>query len=281
MTSIPPVHIVGAGLAGLTLARCLRRKGIQTIIYEKRPSPPQHSYGITLQVQIWSKLLGIVSINDGNAFCRHVAVDSEFGGSGLLLAGGGISGKTPYASSSVRAHRGRLEALLREDLEIQWNHQCESITRNENGHTLEFKNEKPVSAELIVDTSGVHSQIRTSLSPASKLDVLPYVVLRGTRAIEKAKFEELYRPKFSNITVLRQKTSDALLQLWFSDYDKASDQVYINYVYSRSAKEGDDSLYKPDRTAEEASSFTDAICGEISGLDGLEGPFKDAFSTLR
>lgn len=41
-----PITIVGAGLADLTLGRCLRQYGIATVVLERVSSSPRYSYGI-------------------------------------------------------------------------------------------------------------------------------------------------------------------------------------------------------------------------------------------
>ena len=41
-----PIVIVGAGIAGLTLGRCLKQKGISTVLLERYTQSPRHTYGI-------------------------------------------------------------------------------------------------------------------------------------------------------------------------------------------------------------------------------------------
>ena len=38
-----PILILGAGIGGLTLGRCLRKEGISFVIYEKATSSPRHN----------------------------------------------------------------------------------------------------------------------------------------------------------------------------------------------------------------------------------------------
>ncbi|KAH8726538.1 hypothetical protein GQ44DRAFT_771300 [Phaeosphaeriaceae sp. PMI808] len=80
------VSIVGAGLGGLTLSRCLQQRGIPTILYERTPSPAQHNYGITVQPSAYAPLLKIFNVNE-KAFRSGVAVDAAIGGSGKVGVG--------------------------------------------------------------------------------------------------------------------------------------------------------------------------------------------------
>lgn len=57
MTLKPLIHIIGAGVSDLTIARCLRKRGIASVVFEKNPSPARHTYGITLREWAWRPLV--------------------------------------------------------------------------------------------------------------------------------------------------------------------------------------------------------------------------------
>lgn len=275
MTSLPPIHIIGAGLAGLTLARCLRKKGIQTITLEKNPSPAKHNYGITLQPLTCQTLLKVLDLDTGS-LCSKVAVDAFNDGNGFVSSKD-LSGPINETSvSPLQSHCGRLEAMLREGLKIEWSHVLERVLEDGNRHRLIFKDKKSVPVELLIDASGVHSRVRKALLPMSDPNVLPYVVFRGTRRIDGATFKEIYQSKFQDANIARLKKDDVLLQVWINDYQKESDAVDISYVYSRPTREND-SLHRPGRSPGESSNIGSAFFEEVSQLFELEQPFKDAF----
>jgi hypothetical protein len=60
----PTIHVIGAGIEGLTLARCPKNKGIQAIVFEKNPSPAQHSYCISLQTKTCQELMRVLRIDE-------------------------------------------------------------------------------------------------------------------------------------------------------------------------------------------------------------------------
>lgn len=70
-----PIIILGSGIAGLTLSRCLRAKGIASTIYERATSSPRHNYGITLHESAYNPLLKVLDLEEHN-FRRRTAVDS-------------------------------------------------------------------------------------------------------------------------------------------------------------------------------------------------------------
>ena len=70
-----PIIIVGAGVAGLTLGRCLRHHGIPAVILEQVSSLPRHHYGITLHSWAYRPVLSLLQ-SDENEFREKLAVDT-------------------------------------------------------------------------------------------------------------------------------------------------------------------------------------------------------------
>ncbi|KAH7364203.1 hypothetical protein BKA65DRAFT_572474 [Rhexocercosporidium sp. MPI-PUGE-AT-0058] len=280
MTPLQPIHIIGAGISGLTLARCFKIRGIASIIYEKNPSPSHHNYGISLQPWACRLLVKVLDI-DEMTFVRRVAVDGVREGRGRVYGGdggdGGGGGRKP-----LRAHRGRLEGLLREEINVKWGHALQHISPSSDesgkGHTLTFSNEEKVHSNLIVDTSGVHSPIRKALLPDVKLNVLPYVVFRGTRRVEGEVFGEVYGKFFNDANVIEIKLGEIVLQVAVNDYvpDSQGGGVDISYIYSRPSR-ADDLLHRPGRELDQSSNISETFFAEVSKLSGLEGPFRHAF----
>ena len=94
-----PIHIIGAGVAGLTLARCLKNKGIAAIVFEKNPSAAHHNHGISLQPRAWKALLKMLQIDEGT-FVKRVAVDGMINGKDLFIQiiRGGRTGRRKIGS---------------------------------------------------------------------------------------------------------------------------------------------------------------------------------------
>jgi len=179
-------------------------------------------------------------------------------------------------ASPFRAHRGRLESLLREDLDVKWGHAVQDISGGGSEHTLHFKDTKDVQSNFLVDASGVHSQIRKSLLPKSELNILPYVVFRGTRHLDSPEFKRAYSAHFKNRNVIETKKGDVVLQIAINDIKEDSEGVDISYIYSRPAR-SNDTLHRPGRGLGESTDISELFYDEVSGLEWLEGPVKEAF----
>lgn len=275
MRSLPAIHIVGAGIGGLTLGRCLKNKGIHAIVFEKNPSPARHNYGISLQPKTCQALLKVLGM-DQSTFCQQLAVDGMNGGRPRVHSDGPtMAGASRNLSSPFRAHCGRLEKVLRESLDIQFDHVLENVKSSGSEHVVSFKGKDKVQSTFLVDATGVHSRIRKHLLPESQLDILPYVVFRGTRHIESTTFEDFYEPKIEGGNIVESKKGDALLQLSINDRGKNGDGVDISYIYSRPAHQ-DDQLHRPNRELQQAANISELFFAEISRLE-MEQPFKDAF----
>ena len=53
------INIVGAGIGGVTLGRCLLKRGISSVLYERMSSSRRHGYGITLHSSAYQPLLKV------------------------------------------------------------------------------------------------------------------------------------------------------------------------------------------------------------------------------
>ena len=249
-----PIPIIGAGIAGLTLGRSLLHRGIPTVLYEKASSKPRFNYGITLHATAYRPLLNILGIDD-EAFKRHVAVDAEGGGNGKIGPGVDLSDhKGLYDTcSSFRANRNKLEQLLREGLDIRWEHTLQSIEPVSPGTKLQFQNGQAFSANVIVAADGVHSRVRKLLELPTKLDVLPYVVFNGKRKIDRKTFEAIYKPAIGEQNVIGAKNEDIVLNI--SVNDKTEDHASLNWIYSRPARGSSDPVHQPNRSNEDAKKI--------------------------
>ncbi|POS74459.1 early conidial development-2 [Diaporthe helianthi] len=282
-----PISIIGAGIGGLTLARCLRHHGIPSILYEKMSSAPHHHYGITLNASSYRPLLDVLDL-DETTFRRRVAVDNANGGSGHISPQAVINPVDAAGSPSTcfRAHRGRLERLLREGLEIKWGHALEQVEQTPTsgaGTALLFQDGRRVETRGsgVVGADGPHSRLRQCLlSPeVAALDVLPIVAYNGKRRVDRATFDNAYAPymKGSNELETRREGS-VVMNISIIEFNENS--VDLSWTYSRPARGPHDTLHRPNRSAAEASSHPEDLYAELGALSGLEPPFNNAFNDV-
>ncbi|KAF2130295.1 FAD/NAD(P)-binding domain-containing protein [Dothidotthia symphoricarpi CBS 119687] len=265
-----PLPIVGAGISGLTLSRALRHLNIPSTLYEKSPSPPPHNYAITLCPTSYTPLLPILGI-DERAFRARVAVDRRDG------------------SGEFRAHRGRLEELLREGVDVRWGCGVEAVVEGgEGGVKLRFSNGGNVQSNMVVGADGVHSALRTALMPGVHPAVLPFVAFNGRRRVSRELFQERYAPALRGANVLESSLGGVKLQVHVTDNPppspsaKPSASVGVSWIFSRASRGADDALYAPHRPKAGATETPPAFFAEVQSLqEGLEQPFADIFDVAK
>lgn len=268
-----PISIIGAGIGGLTLARCLRNHGIPSILYEKMSSAPRHHYGITLHASSYRPLLGVLNL-DETTFRRRVAVDGTLGGTGHINP---QTTMRPGAAKprSFRAHRGKLEQLLREGLDIKWDQAVQQVEQTPSGTVLHFQDGWEVETGCVIGADGSHSRMRQCLLPETTLDVLPIVAYNGKRRVDGETFDSIYAPFMKGSNVLETRLKDAVMNI--SINERNGDFVDMSWTYSRPAHGPNDPLHRPKRPNAEATSIPNEFYAELSALPHLELPFKDAF----
>ena len=271
----PPITILGAGLAGLTLARCLKHKSIPFTILEKATSAAHYNYVITLYPWSYKPLLRVLEI-DEIAFREKVGI-------GALRDGNGEGCNSIIDADGVRCHRGRLEGLLREGLDVRWSHEIADVdipSSGKNARTmiLHFRNQKPIETAVLIGADGVHSQVRAALTPEMKPEVLPYVVFYGRRRLDQSEYQSLYAPYLSKSPMLETRHGTSMLQI--SLCDRKNHHIDINYIYSRPAVQNDP-LHNPGRTNSQATQTPEAVYAELEALPDLQTPFKETFDAQK
>jgi 2-polyprenyl-6-methoxyphenol hydroxylase-like FAD-dependent oxidoreductase len=276
------VVILGSGLGGLTLGRCLLKKGISSVIYDRAPSVPRHSYGITLQPWAYKPLLGLLDL-DELTFRKKVAVD------GLKLDGlGRVSAGDVGSLVAFRANRNKLESMLREGQTVHLEHSLSSavVSDGDGSVELQFQNGLKLRPTRVVDTLGVHSQLRKSLLADVKFEVQPFVVYSGKRYVKADLFSSTYARAFADGNVLiRHPSSDRDPRLEITINDHLSDgSVSISYVYSRAArneKNAIDPLHHPERPIAGATDIPKEFYDELNAFlstHNVAQPFTDCLN---
>ena len=259
-----PITIIGAGLAGLTLGRCLRQRGIPTVILEKAKAPSQSHYAITMHPWAYKPLLRSLDV-DEVTFQTYVSIRASR-----------ASAKGPPGSLSC--HRGKLESFLREDQVIRWDHRVEDIQLSTDGTAVKCANTELSLANVLIATDGVHSTARRLLLPNVALKVLPYVVFYGKRVIDLAEHQNLLEVHMQGQTVIQSQHDDTHLQVFIIDYGDKN--VHITYTYSRPAR-ADDPLHQPDRSTGEANQIPEEFYHEIDQLYDLGEAFNYVFNSQK
>ncbi|KAF2877711.1 hypothetical protein BDV95DRAFT_559897 [Massariosphaeria phaeospora] len=268
-----PISIVGAGIGGLTLGRSLLKQGIPTVLYERAPSTPRHGYSITLHASAYRSLLDVLDM-DERTFRGQVAVDRASGGVGDINHGS-IVDPRHISTTSFRAHRGRFERLLREGLDIRWEHAVEAVRETSSGLVLWLQDGRRFDSGCVIAADGPHSPIWKSLSSATSLRVLPFVAFSGKRLVPRAVFDSIYASSLESSNLVELNRAGVVFQVQVSEHQE--EHASISWVYSRSAKGPTDVLHKPDRPMSGATDMPKEFFHEIAALRDLPQPFKEMF----
>jgi 2-polyprenyl-6-methoxyphenol hydroxylase-like FAD-dependent oxidoreductase len=181
-----PIAIIGAGLAGLVLARVLHLNGVASMIFENEPSMDSRPQGGLLDIHDYN---GQLALKDAGLF-------EEF--QKLILPGADshrILDKTGRVLHEVldkgngtrpEVHREALRQMLIGSLPasaIQWGHKLSSARAIGHGrHEVTFSNGVRITTDLLVGADGAWSKVRPLIS-----DVRPTYV--GTSFVELYLYE--------------------------------------------------------------------------------------------
>lgn len=164
-----PVAVVGAGPAGLMLARLLKVRGVPVTIFERDTSPTSRRQGGSLDLRPDSGQRALRAAGLDDAFARvsrsdatvFTLIDSQ----GDVLPGAG--GET-HEDAGPEIDRSDLRRLLLDSLApgtVAWGHAVQDVIPTADGRwRLEFTEQKAVAADLVVGADGIGSRIRHRLT---------------------------------------------------------------------------------------------------------------------
>ncbi|GHF79708.1 2-polyprenyl-6-methoxyphenol hydroxylase-like FAD-dependent oxidoreductase [Amycolatopsis bartoniae] len=166
------ITIIGAGLAGLTLARVLHVHGIPSTIYEAEASPMSRTQGGQLDIHDFN---GQVALDECRLLDEFRSV-INFGAEAMrfLSPDGELVGEIPDDGklSNPEVLRGELRRILIESLPdgtIHWGHKVDSIDAVGAGgaYRVTFGDGSTVDTDVLVGADGAWSRVRAFLSGAS------------------------------------------------------------------------------------------------------------------
>ncbi|KAL5118710.1 hypothetical protein ACEQ8H_003387 [Pleosporales sp. CAS-2024a] len=241
------ITIVGAGLGGLALGRCLHQRGIPAIIYDRNSSPPSYNYGITLHASAYRPLLKATGESE-STFRSRVAVDAANGAITTAATGNHVEHDTCF-----RANRGALENWLRQHLDVQWGRGADTVEISSDN--------SPTNKRIVVGSDGVHSAVRRQLLPELELNILPFVVFNGKRRIDTTEYHANLAGHMRGSTVINFKHGDARLNFSLGGIEKS--KASVSWTYSRPWHGVEDPLHKPDRALSQATAIPEALFDEL------------------
>lgn len=163
---IERILIVGAGMAGLTLAISLRRQGLKPDIVERQPAWPVHGAGIYL-VGNAMRALGKLNLADDvlqSGAEIHTQALLDFRGRRLAT----IDTRSVWANCGpcVGVRRASLQNILVKalgDAEVHFGTTVAAISQQEGSAVVKFSTGHEVEYNLVVGADGVRSSIRNHI----------------------------------------------------------------------------------------------------------------------
>ncbi len=166
------IAIVGGGIAGLTMAIALQRKGFQTIVYETAPAIKPLGAGITLAGNAVKALQQIGLDQDvlqpGKILKSLFIKDQK--GKILAFTDAEKLSKKLAVINSFSIHRADLHDILLSKLQpgtLILDKSLVDFAENEKGVLLKFADGTVAQSRYLIACDGIHSVVRQKLMPGS------------------------------------------------------------------------------------------------------------------
>ncbi|WP_043288142.1 FAD-dependent oxidoreductase [Paraburkholderia oxyphila] len=166
MGNIKKVLIVGGGIAGLTAAIALRRRGIESVVIERNPAWSVYGVGI---IQPSNMLRALASIGLGE---RCLASGRGFNGWRFCEANGAVLAEAaafnvagpayPAVNGITRPalHKILTDSVLGQGTEVRLGITIETLHDSGDKVDVIFSNGAPESFDLVIGADGAYSQLR-------------------------------------------------------------------------------------------------------------------------
>ena len=233
------IHIIGAGIGGLTTSLALQQNGIKTTIYEQAKAIKSVGAGIILAnnaMQVYQKLGLKKEIEKlGNPIHAFQIVDANLK---TISAVDLTYFEQKNGVQNIAIHRAKLQALLVDKVgleNIRLGKQLKTIDLNENP-TLTFDDSSTEKVSTVIGADGIHSNVRKNVFPTIKIRKARQICWRGLTDFELPKkyISELTEAwgrgdRFGFVQIAPQKVYWYALKSYANDPTEFPDNNILNY----------------------------------------------------
>ncbi len=244
-----PVTIIGAGLAGLTLARVLHVHGIPAVVHEAEPSPTARAQGGMLDIHDYNGQHAVAAAGLMDEF-RALALEGRqafriVGPDGTPLFDKGDDG----TGGRPEVQRGELRQMLLDALPpgtVRWGRKVTGVRALGAGrHEVSFADGGTEVTDLLVGADGAWSRVRPLLSAAEPeyagesfvetylYDCLLYTIVGGgtMAAAEGDRAINAHRERGSTLHtyVILRRPLDWFAAIDFSDFDEVTARIAAEF----------------------------------------------------
>lgn len=179
------VLIVGAGIAGLTLAQAMQRRGLPFEIIEKVSQPAPVGAGITLVYNALRLLdaLGLGPELRARGRLFDDALIASVNGTPLQQAS---IPRVRSGAQSLGLHRADLHEILSHHIDVQWGKGLSAVQAQPQGVQVTLQTGEQREYALVVGADGLHSPVRQQVFPASPMRYSGYTCWRFATPISFA-----------------------------------------------------------------------------------------------
>ncbi len=179
----PRIAIIGGGIAGLTAAVALGRRGLAAEVYEQAPALEEVGAGVGL----WPNAMAAFEPIGLSAKVAQLAVTvarqgiRRPDGSWLMYITEGLMAKR-WGTGFVLVHRAELQQLLAAELDptvIHLGARCTTFEDSGQAVIAHFADGQEVQADVLVGADGAHSVVRGTLFGPAPLRYRGYTAVRS------------------------------------------------------------------------------------------------------
>jgi 2-polyprenyl-6-methoxyphenol hydroxylase-like FAD-dependent oxidoreductase len=167
------IHIIGAGIGGLTTALTLKQKGYKIHLYESAAAIKPVGAGIVLAsnaMQVFQKLgLQGALENAGHQIHQMCLTDEQIN---PLSIADLTYFEQKYKVTTLAIHRADLQRILAETIgfeHITFEKRLATLVKKDEIYQLSFQDGTTMDAKIVIGADGIHSKVRNQLLGETRL----------------------------------------------------------------------------------------------------------------